>query len=110
MMRRNIDLQTRLLEELMDFSTVGQHKMRLRIEPIDVHEAVRFVLEICQSEITAARIEVNLDLQALGNVVLADSLRLQQIMWNLIRNAVKFSPRAALSPSPPPTRRRHCYA
>jgi len=92
MMRRNIDLQTRLLEELMDFSTVGQHKMRLRIEPIDVHEAVRFVLEICQSEITAARIEVNLDLQALGNVVLADSLRLQQIMWNLIRNAVKFSP------------------
>ena len=92
MMRRNIELQARLLEELMDFSAVGQHKMRLQLEPIDVHEAVRFVLEICQTEIAAARIEVNLDLQARENMVLADSLRLQQIMWNLVRNAVKFSP------------------
>lgn len=92
MMRRNIELQARLLEELMDFSAVGQHKVRLQPESIDVHEAVRFVLEICQSEIAAARIEVNLDLQAWANVVLADSVRLQQIMWNLVRNAIKFSP------------------
>jgi PAS domain S-box-containing protein len=92
MMRRNIELQSRLLEELSDFTTVGQHKVRLRPEPIDVHEAVRFVLEICQSEIRAAQIELNLDLQAPNNIVLADSLRLQQVMWNLLRNAIKFSP------------------
>jgi signal transduction histidine kinase len=92
MMRRNIELQARLLEELMDFTTVGQHKVRLRPEPIDVHEAVRFVLEICQGEIAAARMEVSLDLRASENLVLADSLSLQQIMWNLVRNAIKFSP------------------
>jgi len=92
MMRRNIELQMRLLEELMDFSRVGQHKVRLRPELIDVHEAVRFVLEICRSEIAATRIEVNLDLRASENMVLADSLRLQQIMWNLVGNAIKFSP------------------
>jgi PAS domain S-box-containing protein len=92
MMRRNIELQARLLEELADFTTVGQHKVRLRPEPIDVHKAVRFVLEICQGEIDAARIVVNLDLRALENIVLADSLRLQQVMWNLVRNAIKFSP------------------
>lgn len=92
MMQRNIELQARLLEELMDFSAVGQHKVRLQIELIDVHEAIRFVLEICQTEIAAARIEVNFDLQARENMVLADSLRLQQIMWNLVKNAVKFSP------------------
>ena len=92
MMQRNIELQARLLEELMDFTTIGQHKVRLRPETIDVHQAVRFVLEICQSEIAAARMEVNLDLQASENMVLADSPRLQQIMWNLVRNAVKFSP------------------
>ena len=92
MMRRNIELQARLLEELMDFSTIGQHKLRLRPESIDVHEAVRFVLEICKGEIAAVRMEVNLDLQASSNMVVADSLRLQQIMWNLLRNAVKFSP------------------
>jgi PAS domain S-box-containing protein len=92
MMRRNIELQARLLEELADFTTVGQHKVRLRPEPIDVHQAVRFVLEICRSEIAAARIEVGLDLRATNITVLADSLRLQQVMWNVVRNAIKFSP------------------
>jgi signal transduction histidine kinase len=92
MMRRNIELQCRLLEELADFTTVGQHKVRLRPEPIDVHEAVQFVLEICKGEIAAARIEVGLDLRATNITVLADSLRLQQVMWNLVRNAIKFSP------------------
>ncbi|MGA3169548.1 MAG: PAS domain-containing sensor histidine kinase [Chthoniobacteraceae bacterium] len=91
-MRRNIELQARLLEELSDFTSVGQHKVRLRPEPIDVHEAVRFVMEICRSEIAAAGIEVKLDLRASNNIVLADSLRLQQVMWNLLKNAVKFSP------------------
>jgi len=92
MMRRNIELQARLLEELSDFTTLGQHKVRLRPEPLDVHEAVRFVLEICKGEIAAARMEVQLDLRATDNMVLADSLRLQQVMWNLVRNAIKFSP------------------
>jgi PAS domain S-box-containing protein len=92
MMRRNIELQCRLLEELSDFTTLGQHKVRLRLEPLDVHEAVHFVLEICRSEIAAARIEMLLDLRASESMVVADSLRLQQVMWNLVRNAIKFSP------------------
>jgi two-component system CheB/CheR fusion protein len=92
MMRRNIELQCRLLEELTDFTTIGQHKVRLRLEPIDVREAVRYVLEICRSEIAASRMEVLLDFGAADNMVLADSLRLQQVMWNLVRNAIKFSP------------------
>jgi len=92
MMRRNIELQGLLLQELSDFTTVGQHKLRLRLEPIDVHEALRFVLEICKGELAAARMSVKLDLQAMDNIVLADSLRLQQVMWNLVRNAIKFSP------------------
>jgi PAS domain S-box-containing protein len=92
MMRRNIELQARLLEELADFTAVGQHKMRLRPESIDLHAALHYVLEICRSEIAAARMEVNLDLRAPDKIVHADPLRLQQVMWNLIRNAIKFSP------------------
>jgi len=91
MMRRNLELQSRLLEELSEFTAVGQHKVRLRPESIDAHEAIRFVLENCRSEIAAARIEVLLDFRASENVVLADSVRLQQVMWNVVRNAVKFS-------------------
>lgn len=91
MIRRNVDLQARLLEELFDFTKVGQHKVRLRLEPVDAHEAVGFVLEICKAEIGAAQIHVLLDLRAPEKMVLADSARLQQIMWNLVKNAVKFS-------------------
>ena len=93
MIQRNIELQSRLLEELNDFAAVGQHKMRLRLESLDAHEAVRHVLGICEGEIAAAAIEVRLDLRASQSMVLADSLRLQQVMWNLVKNAVKFSTR-----------------
>jgi two-component system, chemotaxis family, CheB/CheR fusion protein len=96
MMRRNLELQSRLLEELLDFTTVGQHKVRLRPEPLDAHEHVRYVLEICRSEIAAAQLAVRLDFRATENIVLADSVRLQQVMWNLVRNAVKFSPPGSL--------------
>lgn len=92
MMRRNIDLQMRLLDELTDFIRIGQHKVLLRPERIDIHDTVRFVLEICRGEIAAARIDVVLNLKATGSCVVADSLRLQQILWNLVRNAIKFSP------------------
>jgi two-component system CheB/CheR fusion protein len=92
MIRRNIELQSRLLDELMDFISVGQHKVRLNIESIDAHEAVGFVMETCRSEIATARIKVLLRLEARDKLVRADSMKLQQVLWNLLRNAIKFSP------------------
>lgn len=91
MIRRNIELQSRLLEELSDFTAVGHYKVRLQEETVDAHEAVQFVLEICKSEIAAARIDVRLHFRAENRMVQADSVRLQQVMWNLVKNAVKFS-------------------
>ena len=91
MIRRNVEVQSRLIEELSDFTSVGEHKVRLRLEALDVHEAIRFVLEICRSELSAARIEAQFFLEAAQSVVVADSVRLQQVMWNLVQNAIKFS-------------------
>jgi PAS domain S-box-containing protein len=93
MMRRNVELQSRLLDELSDFIATGQDKIRLRLHFVDAHELVHFVLDLCRSEISAAQIEVRLDLRATHAMVLADSARLQQVMWNLVKNAVKFSAR-----------------
>ncbi len=91
MIQRNVEVQSRLLEELADFTSVGEHKVRLRLEALDVQEMIRCVLEICRSELSAARIEVRLFLGAAPGVVVADSVRLQQVMWNLVKNAIKFS-------------------
>lgn len=98
MIRRNLKLQSRLLEDLSDFTAIAQHKVRLRLETIDAHEHIRFVLGICRNEIDAANIAVLLDLRAAEPLVLADSLRFQQVMWNLVKNAIKFStPGASIS-------------
>jgi PAS domain S-box-containing protein len=91
MIRRNIELQSRLLEELLDFTHISQGKLRLRLESIDAHAAMRNVLEICHTDIAARQIAVRLDLRAAESHVHADSPELQQILWNLVRNAVKFS-------------------
>jgi len=91
MMRRNLDLQARLLSDLVDFTSIGQHKLRLHLDTLDAHEVVRFVHEICRSELAAAQVELRLELHAATSVVLADSLRLQQVLWNLLKNAIKFS-------------------
>jgi PAS domain S-box-containing protein len=92
MIRRNLELQSRLIEELMNFVAVGRHNVRLDLKLIDAHEAIRSVIEICQSDIDAAKMEVSCDLRASDHWVRADWLRLQQVMWNLLKNAIKFSP------------------
>jgi PAS domain S-box-containing protein len=78
MISRNVDVQSRLIGELGDFTAVGQHKVRLRPEPLDTHEVIAFVVEICRNEIDAAQIGLSLDLSATDSVVVADSVRLQQ--------------------------------
>ena len=92
MMRRNLDLQARLIAELADYTSIGQHKVRLHIEAIDAHETIHFVEEVCRAELVAAQVELQLDLRSTGSRVLADALRLQQVLWNLVKNAIKFSP------------------
>ncbi len=91
MIRRNIELESRLLEEMSVFSQIAQGKLRLRLESVDAHAAVRNVLEICQSDLAARQIDVRLDFRAAESHVRADSTELQQIVWNLVKNAVKFS-------------------
>jgi PAS domain S-box-containing protein len=91
LIKGGIEMQARLLEELMDYISIGQQKLRLQIEPINAHEALHRALETCASEISAARINVLLDLKATEKMVLANPLKLQQVLWNLLRNAAKFS-------------------
>lgn len=92
MIRRNIDLEVRLIDDLLDLSRIATGKMRLDMQPTHVHPALRQAVQNCASEITAKKLCVRLDLQARNDLVSADPARIQQVYWNLIRNAAKFTP------------------
>ena len=61
-------------------------------QPTDVHETVREVIETLASEIGAKHLWVGLSLDAADHNAAADPVRLKQVFWNLVRNAVKFTP------------------
>ena len=90
--RRNIELESRLIDDLLDLTRIARGKWKLEFESIDAHEAVLHVLEICQPEMTVKRVRLGLDLRARNSWVAADPTKFKQIIWNLLKNAVKFTP------------------
>jgi PAS domain S-box-containing protein len=92
MIRRNVELEARLIDDLLDLTRVANGKLRLSLETVDVHEVIDSVLELFRSEIQVKQQDVHVDKTAQHHYVLADRARLQQMLWNLIRNAAKFTP------------------
>src|SRR5262249_45042104 len=91
MIRRNVALEARLIDDLLDLTRIRHDKLRLERAIIDAHELVHQVVEICGVDLRSARLELTLDLAARRHHVDADPVRLQQVLWNLIKNAIKFT-------------------
>jgi len=92
MTRRNIELEARLIDDLLDVTRIARGKLQLDLQVVDAHSLILQALEICRDEIVAGHLRLETDLSASDHHVLGDPARLQQIFWNLIKNAVKFSP------------------
>jgi PAS domain S-box-containing protein len=92
MIRRNIELETRLIDDLLDLNRVTSGKMRLDAQPTHVHLVLTQAMQTCAGETSAKNLNIQLNLQADNDLVNADPARLQQIFWNLLRNAAKFTP------------------
>jgi signal transduction histidine kinase/ActR/RegA family two-component response regulator len=90
--RRNIELEGRLIDDLLDLTRIAKGKLKLELKPIDAHEAISNAVEMCQVEAAQKRLCVELDLQAADSWVAADAAKFQQIIWNLLKNAIKFTP------------------
>jgi signal transduction histidine kinase len=92
MVRRNIDLETKLIDDLLDVSRVITGKLRLRAEQVALHDVLRHVLEVCEMDRASKRLEVVTELRAAADRVTGDPARLEQVFWNLLKNAIKFTP------------------
>jgi CheY-like chemotaxis protein len=90
---RSAQLQARLIDDVLDVSRIVSGKMRLALEDVDVARLISNSIDAVRASADAKLISISTSLgPGLGTVV-ADSTRLQQVIWNLLTNAVKFTPK-----------------
>ena len=94
MIQRNVALEARLIEDLLDLTAISAGKVSLKPRAVDLHHLVRAVVDMLEAQAQDKRLRIQLDLQAGRTTVLADEARMQQVLWNLLRNAIKFTPEA----------------
>ncbi|MDB6132615.1 MAG: signal transduction histidine kinase with CheB and CheR [Verrucomicrobiales bacterium] len=96
MMARNVALEIRLIDDLLDMTHIVRGRFDIERAPLCVHEAVRKALEICQADFEKKSLKVEVSLDAPHHRLEGDFMRLQQVFWNLLKNAAKFTPRGGL--------------
>lgn len=89
---RNARLQVSLISDLLDVSRIVADKLAIDLKAIDPLDSVRAAVELVQSDISAKSIALETALQEWDEPLIADPMRLQQVVWNLLANAVKFTP------------------
>jgi len=90
--RRNVELEARLIDDLLDVTRISKGKLQLSLETVSVHEILQRSYEICREDIAAKDLRIEFRLRAERAYVEGDPARLQQVFWNLIKNSVKFTP------------------
>ena len=92
MIERNVRLQSHLIDDLLDVSRITHGKMELSCETVDLHVVVARAIEVAHPDIDVKRQQLTVSLDAARHVVWGDVKRLQQVFWNLLKNASKFTP------------------
>jgi len=92
LIRASIETEVRLIDDLLDLARVTQGKLRIELAPCDAHALVRRVEALVRGDMEAKRLTFTLDLAATDHRLMGDAVRLQQVLWNLLGNAVKFTP------------------
>jgi two-component system CheB/CheR fusion protein len=90
---RNVQLEAHLIDDLLDVTRITRGKIEIRHEAVDMHRLLHNAVQIAQKEILEKQIELAIDLPATHHHIWADPVRIQQVVWNLLNNAVKFTPK-----------------
>ena len=92
MIKRNIELEVKFIDDLLDVSRIASGKVPLKIEPLDLNGAVREVCASFRSQLLDQHVSLALELSGDIGLIAADATRLQQVFSNVFRNAIKFTP------------------
>jgi PAS domain S-box-containing protein len=92
MARRNVELECKLIDDLLDLNRVINGKLHLQPESLDLHELIAHVCDICSPAALDKHIRLHCELDPASPCIHADPARLRQVLWNLLNNAIKFTP------------------
>jgi PAS domain S-box-containing protein len=90
---RNVRVQGRIIDDLLDMSRIISGKIHLEVRPLHLHDVINSAIEAVRQSAEAKDIRLHMLLDSEIGLVRGDPNRLQQVMWNLLSNAVKFTPR-----------------
>jgi PAS domain S-box-containing protein len=90
--RKNIELEARLIDDLLDLTRITTGKMVLTKNLVDVHAVLNDAIATTQAEQQEKKLHLDIKLNAPQSWVEGDAVRLQQVFWNVLKNAVKFTP------------------
>lgn len=91
LIRRNIELEARLIDDLLDLTLITHGKLSLQTDEINLHTSLNRAIEVCQGDARLKRLSMQIELNARQTTILGDPVRVQQACWNVLRNAVKFT-------------------
>jgi signal transduction histidine kinase len=92
MIAKNVTLEARLIDDLLDLTRITHGKLAIEMQPFNVHTGLREVLAMANEEMNQKGIVLTLSLDAPHCMVSGDDVRLKQVFWNVIKNAIKFTP------------------
>lgn len=89
---RNVNAATRLIDDLLDVTQIARGIVKMDKAPVDLHAVIRNACEVCEADLRDKQQALSLDLLATAHRTVGDAHRLQQLAWNLLKNASKFTP------------------
>jgi signal transduction histidine kinase/CheY-like chemotaxis protein len=90
---RNADMQVQLIDDLLDLARITSGKLRLDVRPVDIHSVVQAGIDSVRPAADAKGIRLRTTIDPAARPIAGDPARLQQVVWNLLMNAVKFTPK-----------------
>ncbi|HEX2861955.1 MAG TPA: PAS domain S-box protein, partial [Lacunisphaera sp.] len=89
---KNVHLEARLIDDLLDLTRITRNKLHLDQRPCVVHTILQDAIANVEAELIEKKLSLEVDFGASSSRVKGDSVRLQQVFWNILKNAVKFTP------------------